>query len=333
MRALFALTVSLLLGVPIAHASVVWRGDFETGDLSQWSEAQEVAPDRMQVVDSPARQGKHALRVEVRQGDNPINASGNRAELVWTPEETEGNDRYYAWSTMWATDFPSVATWQAFTQWHHTGNTGTPPLEMYVNGETIYLAVGANETVVWTHPLERGAWHDFILHVKWSSDASVGFVELWYDGKQELAKTAGATMYPGMNNILKQGLYRNDTIAAVGVLYHDGMTVATTLDDVLPPPPPPPPPAPATTTTPPAPAPTAGSSAPSQADTSGTGTGGSAPVNNAQPPAGSGGCSVAASAGARGLDGALAMALALVGVAFARRRARAAAAVAPRARR
>ena len=113
------------------------------------------------------------------------------------PVEKEGNDRYYAWSTMWAADYPSAATWQAFTQWHHTGNTGTPPLEMYVNGETMYLAVGANETVVWNHPLERGAWHDFILHVKWSSDPAVGFVELWYDGQQVLRKTTGETMYPG----------------------------------------------------------------------------------------------------------------------------------------
>jgi hypothetical protein len=309
----------MLLGVPAAQAAVVWRGDFETGDLSQWTESQQVAPDRMQVVDAPVRQGKHALRVEVRQGDDPINASGDRAELVWTPVETEGNDRYYAWSTMWATDFPSVATWQAFTQWHHTGNTGTPPLEMYVNGETMYLAIGAHETVVWTHPLERGAWHDFILHVKWSSDPNVGFVELWYDGKQELRKTNGDTMYPGQDNILKQGLYRNDTIAAVGVLYHDGMTVATTLDDVLPPPPPSPSPV---TTSPPAP--TASTAPPSQAGSSATGTGGAAAADNAQAPAGSGGCSVANRAGGRGLDGASALALALVGIAFALRRARSA---------
>jgi len=309
----------MLLGVPVAHASVVWRGDFETGDLSQWTESQQVAPDRMQVVDAPVRQGKHALRVEVRQGDDPINASGDRAELVWAPVETEGNDRYYAWSTMWASDFPSIPTWQAFTQWHHTGNTGTPPLEMYVNGETMYLAIGAHETVVWTHPLARGTWHDFILHVKWSSDPSVGFVELWYDGKQELLKTNGDTMYPGQDNIMKQGLYRNDTIAAVGVLYHDGMTVATTLDDVLPPPPAPPPPSSPATTSPPAP--TAGSGTPSQADNSATGTGGVGAADNGQAPAGSGGCSVANAAGGRGLGGACDLALALFAISFALRRA------------
>src|SRR5690242_1320567 len=122
MRGIYSLGVAMLLivlSVPLGHAEPKWHADLVTGQLSQWTTPHDAAPDRMQVVDSPARQGKHALRVEVRQGDNPLaGASGNRAELVWAPVEKEGNDRYYSWSTMWAQDFPSVATWQAFTQWH-----------------------------------------------------------------------------------------------------------------------------------------------------------------------------------------------------------------------
>src|SRR5207253_9390585 len=47
-----------------------------------------------------------------------------------------------------------------------------------------------------------------------------------------------------MVNYLKQGLYRDPSISAVGVVYHDGMTIGTTLADVAPelvPAPPPPP--------------------------------------------------------------------------------------------
>jgi hypothetical protein len=36
-----------------ALAGVVWRGDFETGDRSQYSGAQMVSADRLQVVTSP----------------------------------------------------------------------------------------------------------------------------------------------------------------------------------------------------------------------------------------------------------------------------------------
>ncbi|MBI5547711.1 MAG: heparin lyase I family protein, partial [Deltaproteobacteria bacterium] len=86
----------VLLSMPsLANATELWRGDFETGDLSQWSRSQQVSSDRLRVVSSPTRQGRHALRVEVRQGDDPINASGNRAELVQMTNEAEGDERYY----------------------------------------------------------------------------------------------------------------------------------------------------------------------------------------------------------------------------------------------
>lgn len=221
-------------GAP-APAEVIWRGDFESGDIKQWSKAQVVAPDRLQVVTSPVRQGQHALRVEVRQGDDPINASGNRAELVWMQPEVEGNERYYAWSTMWPSSYPSKDTWQLFTQWHHSGNTGSPPVEFFVRGETVHFSVQGD---IYSMPLVRGVWRDFIFHVRWSASTNKGFVELWVDGKLVVPKRPAAGLFPGMSNYLKQGLYRNDTIAEVGVVYHDGMVVGTTLADVLPPLPP-----------------------------------------------------------------------------------------------
>jgi hypothetical protein len=218
-----------------APSTVVWRGDFETGDRSQWSRAQEVSPDRLQVVSSPVREGRYALKVTVRQGDDPINSSGNRNELVRMTREPVGSEYYYRWSTMFAPDFPSVRTWQLFTQWHHEGSSGSPPLEFYVYGEEVRLNIGGNPgTIVWRTPLVRGAWQDFILRVRWSPDPRVGFVELYHNGKLVLPKRYIATQFPGMLNYLKVGLYRNSTVAPVGVLYHDGWTMGRTLSDVLP---------------------------------------------------------------------------------------------------
>jgi hypothetical protein len=325
MRAFIALGVLMLLGgVQAARAEVIWRGDFETGDITQWTKPQEVSPDRLQVVDSPARQGKHALRVEVRQGDNPIQgASGNRAELVWSPVEQEGNDRYYGWSTLWPAEYPSDDAWQVFTQWHQTGDTGSPPLVLYVKGEQMVLHIGGDPgETVWTHPLERGKWHDFILHAKWSSDPGVGYVELWYDGQQVLGKTTGANMFPGQGNIMKQGLYRNDSISNVGVMYHDGMTAATTLADVQSGAA-----APAAgsadtqpSTAPAAPGATGGTqSQPDPAAAAGTGATAAA-TDGSQAPAGSGGCSAAGATGRHGFGGASGLALALLGIAVALRR-------------
>ncbi len=240
---------NLLLGLATflvsgtAAAGVVWRGDFETGDRSQYTREQMVSADRLRVVTSPVAEGTYALRATVRQGDDPIGSSGNRNELVYMSKEPVGSEYYYRWKVMFAPDYPSARTWQVFTQWHHDGCCGSPPVEFFVYGEEIRLTLTSSVTP-WKTALVRGVWNEFIFHVKWSADPSVGFVELWHNGERVLPRRNLATMYSGMKNYLKLGLYRSDTIVPEGVVYHDGFIQATHLEDVLPPPPPPPPPPP-----------------------------------------------------------------------------------------
>ncbi len=214
-------------------AGVVWRGDFETGDRSQYSSTQMVSADRLEVVTSPVAEGKYALKATVRQGDDPINASGNRNELVYLSREAVGSEYYYRWKVMFAKDFPSVDTWQLFTQWHHDGCCGSPPVEFYVRGEEIRLSLPGTNEIPWRTKLTRGVWHEFILHAKWSPDPKVGFVELWHNKERVLPKRGAMTMYSGQRNYLKLGLYRSDTVKPVGVVYHDGFIQATALSDVL----------------------------------------------------------------------------------------------------
>lgn len=222
----------LLFLAPEAFAKVVWRGDFETGNLSQYTRTQSVSPERLQVVQSPSRQGTWALKATVRQGDDPIGASGNRNELLYLSNEPSGSEYYYKWSTRFAPNYPSAKTWQLFAQWHHYGCCGSPPVQFVVNGETMSLSsVG---TTVWNAPLVRDQWLDFVFHVKWSANANEGFIEMWLNGKLVVPKRFVATQFPGEVNYLKVGLYRNSTIAQEGVVYHDGWMQATTLEDVMP---------------------------------------------------------------------------------------------------
>ena len=222
--------VALALASSAARASVLWRGDFSTGDLSQWNSIEALA-NRLTVVTSPAHTTSHTMRVELHSGDIVYN--GCRAE-VDGPFESEGAERYYAWSTLFPTDYPTAASsdWQVFTQWHHTGNFGgSPPLEFDLGSNRItLLADGA--TTLWSAPLVLGVWHDFIFHVKFSPNAAVGFVEVWLDGKQALAKTYRPTMYAGGQVYLKQGLYRKASITQTAVIYHAGMIEGETLQDV-----------------------------------------------------------------------------------------------------
>src|SRR3954447_3624003 len=97
LRSTLMLAVLVVSGV--ASAKVVWRGDFETGDLSQFSTKEMVSADRLQVVTVDPRDGKYALMATVKQGDDPIGASGNRNEMTVQSNESEGDEYYYRWST------------------------------------------------------------------------------------------------------------------------------------------------------------------------------------------------------------------------------------------
>ncbi|HEY3446368.1 MAG TPA: polysaccharide lyase [Myxococcales bacterium] len=228
-----AIVAAVLLASGRAAAEVVWRGDFECGDLSQWTKAQAVSPDRLEVFEGGSGQGgRYALKATVVQGDNPIGASGNRNELTYTSYEASGTERFYRWQTKFADDYPSADAWQLFTQWHHEGPSGSPPVEFVVRKEEIYLNIVGER--VWGMPLERGRWIDFIFHVKWSPDPAEGFVELYVDGKKVLEKLPRGTQFPGELNYLKQGLYRDAKIQETGVVFHDGMTIGTSLADVMP---------------------------------------------------------------------------------------------------
>lgn len=219
----------------IASAAVVFRGDFETCDLSQWPSVQRVEDGRIRITKNTVATGTCAARFEVRQGDDPIAASGNRAELAikGTGPATarEGQVRWFRWQTRFGETYPVINAWQLFAQWHHYGNAGSPPLEFYTLDKEMRLRVAQKD--VWRAPLRKDVWIDFVVGVKFSKDPRLGWVEVHVDGKLALPRTAGATMADEYN-FLKLGYYRNEKIAATGVLFHDGMTIATTKADVMP---------------------------------------------------------------------------------------------------
>ena len=77
-------------------AEVIWRGDFETGDTSQWKGAPK---DGVTVVKDPVREGKYALRID---GSNAAKRGKNdRIEFQHQPKApgtAEGTERYFGWS-------------------------------------------------------------------------------------------------------------------------------------------------------------------------------------------------------------------------------------------
>jgi len=217
----------------------LWAGDFETGSFSQWTEVEEATDDRVQLVESPARQGRWAGRFEVRPGDEV--SGGNRAEVRTSGDVrfVEGDEYWFGWSTGFSEDFPNEDLWGIFMQLKNDG-TGSPPVEMSIQDDEIELKQSTpreggykfveSESV----DIARGTWHDFVLHVKFSSDPEVGFLELWHNGKLLQPKMSGQTLRPGLFSYVKQGYYRSGDHTQPGVIFQDAMRLGRSYEEVDP---------------------------------------------------------------------------------------------------
>jgi hypothetical protein len=78
--------------------------------------------------------------------------------------------------------------------------------------------------------LQYDHWYDIVLHVKWSTDPSVGYTELWVDGQQKLPLTQGQTMADVADASVywKQGFYRS-AFSGLNTVYHDAARRADSL--------------------------------------------------------------------------------------------------------
>jgi hypothetical protein len=246
----FSLVVSLLV-LPGASAAgsaahedtVGWRGDFETGDLSQWRPVQAKERTRIAIESEIVRQGHYGVRVEVRPGDSNVagSGSGERADL-WIGSSTtaaaEGHEQYWAWSTYFPANFDAPrGSFNAFVGFHHTGTTGQSNLHFAVTDmRALTLRVlGGN----FNRPvrkdfvlarLTKGRWYDFVVHVRWSSDRS-GLVEVWVNNQKVVGRTLVPTLYVGQGAYLKMGFYRAP-YSKPTVDYHDDMRRGQTLAEV-----------------------------------------------------------------------------------------------------
>jgi uncharacterized protein (TIGR03382 family) len=257
---LFAMAVlAPALAASAQSSDVIWKGDFEAGASSltgncntgqnQWCNDQVIRPQQIQVVQDPVVQGKYAARFEVRFGDKYNGYSDSRSLMTGPSQlwEDEGNERWYRWQVMWPTDYvgsypkwdqlsdPTARSWAgSVVEWHHDAGgaveTGSAPLYIGADDSNIWLclvdqATSACRENLTLAPLIRGHWHDFVMHAKWSSSSSVGFLEIWIDGVQVLPLHYGSNMYPGMRNYLTVGLYRNGEIGDPNLLYPNGTHV------------------------------------------------------------------------------------------------------------
>ena len=223
--------------------STAWRGSFVPGGSPGWTERQAVRGGIRSVRAAGGTRPQVGL-FSVGPGDAPVR-SGERAEVVASTSQTGGSEGSEAWY-VWSTYFPRSAfrpvpdsTWNIFTQWHGSEPDGCSPnvafqvntrpspprLRLAVRGGRLASgSCNAPHDHSWDFaPLREGRWHDFALHVRWSSEPRRGFVELAMDGRMVVSRSSRATLYAGQQVYLKQGFYR-EPAGFTSRVYHSGVT-------------------------------------------------------------------------------------------------------------
>jgi hypothetical protein len=235
---------------PTGVPDLLWSGDFETGDLSQyedtpWNTHGGARPP--EVVSDPAlvRDGRYALAVTipgVSDGEGITEDSRNEVEPQ-IHDISEGDELWFGFSTRLGEDFPVDEGWQIVTQWKNAGE-GSPPVELGIEDGSWHVSGGAghpddadpfSETLA---PAERGVWSDWVFRIKFSTDPAVGEIEVWRNGELVLPtyRPESGTMYPPgegedvpdePSSYVKTGYYRAADIAAPGTIYFDDWRIGT----------------------------------------------------------------------------------------------------------
>jgi len=215
-----------------ASGEVIWRGDFETGDLSQWRGAPKV--EGVKVVTEPVREGKYALRIDATNAAKK--GKNDRIEFQHQPKPpgtAEGTERYFGWS---------VYVPKTFADTHHslgyfeTRNSWSQLMAFEVRGLDVKFSTRVPYKLHWTGKgkLTPGKWHDIAVPVLWSRDATKGFVEVWFDGEKVVPLVKTATLRDENVAFFQLGMFR-ETSDQPETIIIDHIVEATTLAEVTPP--------------------------------------------------------------------------------------------------
>lgn len=206
----------------------VFADGFEKGDLTAWHEGEiEFCCDHSATfVGENAREGRRALKIALR-ADDPRMAGSKRAELRLKAAPL-GDERWYAFSILVPEGWKPLSEPVTVSQWHAVddklfGEGGrAPPLRLvikdgtwnvtshwdgrFLSGFPFITASPQDGALLWTGPLKRGAWTDWVFRVRWSY-GSDGLLEVWKDGTL-IARREGPNAYNDwMGPFFKVGIY------------------------------------------------------------------------------------------------------------------------------
>lgn len=182
---LACLSLPLIAFTADLQAEILWQGNFESGDMSQWSSP--INPAGLTVINSCSAEGKYAGKVRLTGADEFLwygNKDLNRSEFHHrgAPGSTsEGQDTFFGFSFYLPQELTGnkheFGYWESDQSWQQM-------LRFNITGSTLSFQETAANSVFWSAP--EGAapekWHHLALHIHWSTDPTLGFADVWLNG-------------------------------------------------------------------------------------------------------------------------------------------------------
>lgn len=235
-----ALACVLTLG---AHAEVLFRAGFETGDLSEWSASgtrgQNATPRNVEVVTDVVREGRYAGKFTIHPDDIfndrqlRVQVGGPRITVqegsdtylsfyLYMAEAPKDRDNFFYWEGAPPPRYNNVMTW-----WVEPKEDGAGTWIRYGTGN-----LGRNGTE-WQAGFTIGKWHHLAMHIHWSEDPAQGNVRLWFDGALALDRKL-KTKGPESVYFCQPGIHRSPHKPSVDSIYFDSFVMADRLEDIMP---------------------------------------------------------------------------------------------------
>lgn len=181
----------------------------------------------------------NVLRFELRDGDSPFggterteigdpftNTSGDMTAFI-------GDERWICWDMKFDSTWPippSSSGWNLIWQWHQSSSSvGSPACVIEMSDDDkLYITNNDASGYVWTPIMTcvRNTWQRWIVHVKFSDNPAVGFVEVFVDGVTKVAKEFRRTLVVGDTSCyFKMGTYRDSVNTATAISYRDNFAI------------------------------------------------------------------------------------------------------------
>ncbi|MBA3817252.1 MAG: heparin lyase I family protein [Deltaproteobacteria bacterium] len=174
---------------PGEGGTVLFDADLANRGLGAYAAV--VSPQAISIIDDPLLgSARKAMRFTVNDGDTGGLTSNPRAQVETPRQFTEGQEVWVGWSMMFPTGWPQMlpdsSAWLTLAEFYGPPYAGAAPVSFGMVGSPksglTYMSHenGTNWRYAWNQPvIQTQRWYDMVVHEKFSTDMTVGFVEIF----------------------------------------------------------------------------------------------------------------------------------------------------------